>query len=387
MEIISLSGFLSKYELNNMISDLDIDETNLSGITTLQEYIDDEQSVNKEGVFCAYSEKEIFEYEYILIEENEFLNELLHEVKCLLSALIKNCSSCDLEKIPYTQQYDDPFNLNTVYDLLSSHSVPQIFISRIGSLKCSCGNDVYQDDPYLEEGELDDWIGEEINFIIDTFGIDLDAAVEFIEFLKMNPMMALYHPIGILISDKIQSREIIGVDIIKKNSTFYRGRKRKFHERRVPFIKEELWNPEVGLPSQGRYNPPGVSNLYLANNIEVVKQEINLGINELVDIAEFHINKDLLVFNTTVTDIDIFANMQKQDDLSFNPEYIFTNFLAQCLAYHGYHGVIYESVKINQGMNVCLFNVEPIKDLDIHYIQESVGKSESESNYDRTSVF
>ncbi|NGY80214.1 RES domain-containing protein (plasmid) [Bacillus megaterium] len=95
----------------------------------------------------------------------------------------------------------------------------------------------------------------------------------------------------------------------------------------VPFIAEELWNPPIGFPQQGRFNPPGVTNLYLASEREVVLKEISPQKNDIVDIAEFEIIKDLKVFNSTKSDIDIFASMANdQHHLSFSYEYIFLIF-------------------------------------------------------------
>lgn len=315
---------------------------------------------------CLKCKKRLMADDYIVTDEEYFLSESLEYLAQKINEEIYECQSCNWTIIPYEQRNGDALNLNMVGSLVDSYNIPYDLQERIYShLKCRCGNPVSSDDPYVNENELKDWFNEDIEFIIETFNVSGDETLEFIEFLQENPMLGLSHPVGQKIFEKTGKFEIPGIEDIKAGTIFYRGRIRNKFQRVAPFIEEELWNPPIGIPQQGRYNPPGVTNLYLGNTQQAILSEISPSNLDIVDIAEFEITKDLKVFNSTKTDVDIFAGMVKDNVIySFSYEYIFPNFLSQCLAFHGFNGILYSSVKDTEGLNLCLFNFN--KDVDIN---------------------
>src|SRR5699024_11467379 len=146
------------------------------------------------------------------------------------------------------------------------------------------------------------------------------------------------HPVGKQIFEKINKREMKGISTLKKGMKLYRGRVRS--DRKDPYIEKELWNPPKGLSSHGRYNLSGLPALYLADTIEVVLKELNLVKGQYIDIAEFLVIKDCMVFDTRNLDISIFTSIPSfNDGKHLKEEYMLPNFIAQCLKKCGFNGV------------------------------------------------
>ncbi|EOR22392.1 hypothetical protein A499_18424 [Niallia nealsonii AAU1] len=321
--------------------------------------------LEEELVKCPKCNRLLEDDNYIVEDEEELLTESLEYLASKINQRIYECQYCNWTIIPYEQQNGDPINLNSVGELVDNYFIPTELKPRLSrELRCRCGNPVALDDPYVSEKEVSDWFNDEVEYIIVTFGISADETQEFILFLQQNPMLGLAHPVGQKIFSKVEAGDLPGIEELSVGSIYYRGRTRNKYQRLVPFIDEELWNPPIGIPQQGRFNPPGVTNLYLGSLEEAVLLEISPSSNDIVDIAEFEIQRKLKVFNSTRADIDIFASMVKENNGYTNSyEYIFPNFLSQCLAYHGFNGIIYTSVKDEKALNLCLFNF--IKDEDI----------------------
>lgn len=335
-----------------------IEEDYVPGTDKVHEY-------DEELEQCPVCHAELNANDFIVIDEEHFLDEALEYMANEINQNIYECQYCNWTIIPYEQQYGDPMDLNIISSLVDSYEIPADLQPRLyGYLKCNCGNSVSSDDPYVTKEKVNEWLDDEIEFIVETFNISGEETEEFIQFLQRNPMLGLAHPVGQKIYKKIEDGDLPGIEEIKAGEVYYRGRTRNKLQRLVPFIEEELWNPPIGIPQQGRYNPPGVTSLYLGNKQDAILLEIAPSNLDIVDIAEFEVKSNLKVFNTTQTDVDIFAGMTKgPNGLIYSYEYIFPNFLAQCLAYHGFNGIIYKSVKDTKALNICLFNFSQDEDI------------------------
>ncbi|PFI96902.1 hypothetical protein COI88_28165 [Bacillus cereus] len=345
-----------------------LNEDYIPGASTVQEY-DDELDT------CPKCRKQILINDYIILDKEDFISEATNFLANVISSNIKECQNCNWTIIPHEQQHGDSLNLKLVSNLVSEYELsPELEGVLYEKIYCSCGNRLNSDDPYVSEDDLNDWFGEEeIEFIINTFDISAQDTEDFITFLQHHPMLGLEHHVGRTILNKIKKGSLKETEIFKKGSIFYRGRNRNKFERLVPFIEKELWHPPIGLPRQGRYNPPGVPYLYLANSINTVMNEINPSKNDVVDVGELVTLKEFKVFNSTLADIDIFASMENEHEHhAFSYEYIFTNFLSQCLAYCGFNGIAYKSVKSKEGLNLCLFNFTPDTDIEMKSIHTNV---------------
>jgi RES domain len=333
---------------------------------------------------CLNCNKVLSEKDHIIPSEEQFLEEALQYLATKINPNIYECQSCNSDIIQYEQKHGDPLNLQTIGELLDDYSIPDDLQPMLYQyLRCNCGNPVSPDDPYISEEEYKSWFKEEVEFIIQTFEISGDETIAFIDFLQEHPMLGLAHPVGNQIFEKIKNGDFPGIEKLGVGSVYYRGRKRNKHQRLVPFIDTELWNPPIGIPRQGRYNPHGVTNLYLCNNKEATISEVHPSKLDIIDIAELVTLKELKVFNSTKTDIDIFAgNDNEHDGFSSSYEYIFPNFLSQCLAYNEFNGIIYESVKNTNALNLCLFNFTKNEDIRITDIHKNINVQKKLSHDD-----
>ncbi|PIC56664.1 hypothetical protein CSV80_13390 [Sporosarcina sp. P12(2017)] len=318
---------------------------------------------------CFVCNEILHDDDYIIDDKDVFLEESLKYLANEISKEIYECQYCNWTIIPYVQQYEDPLTLKIISELVDEYFIPSDLQLKIYELlRCDCGNHVTQDDPYVSKEEMNEWFNNEVEFIVETFNISGDETDDFIQYLQENPMLGLAHPVGVKIFNKV-NHELQGTEKVEGGSKYYRARARNKYQRLVPFIEEELWNPPIGIPQQGRYNPPGVTNLYLGECKDTILMEISPSKLDIVDVAEFIVTRDLKVFNSTKTDIDIFTGMLKEPNgFSNSYEYIFPNFLAQCLSYHGYDGIIYASVKNSSALNLCLFNVKRNEDIRMNAI-------------------
>ncbi|MDE3841054.1 hypothetical protein C0966_17470 (plasmid) [Bacillus methanolicus] len=310
----------------------------------------------------------------------------------LCESEIGECQWCNDDIIIFTQKHGDPFDLKTVYELVEGYDIPEDIKSEVYSnIYCSnCHTPLESDQPYVTTDEVDAWYQDTIELVVTTFEITESKGEEFINYLLQNPMLGLNHPVGKKIFNKIKEKKLPGITTLKSGERYLRGRKRNNIERIAPFISDELWNPPQGFPVQGRYNPPGISSLYLASNMNVVIKEVPLGDNESIDIAEFLLLEDLKVWDVRDLDIEIFSSIPSfNKGLLLRYEYIFPNFIAQCVMANKFNGIVYNSTR-SDGFNLCLINFRKNKDLviekvhtfnDVKPLLESINKLEN-SDFD-----
>ena len=269
--------------------------------------------------------------------------------------------------------------MSTGAELLSGYDLPpDIYDEVAGRLKCKCGEEINLDDPYVTEEDVNRWYGESAKVIIKTFGINRSDAENFIRFLTEYPMMGLDHHVGKRILDIVQQREIPGIAKIKMGDTFYRSRIRTVLERPYPYLSEELQAPPNGVSKHGRYNPVGVSVLYLADSTKTSVLEIDLkyGDKSVADVAKVVALEDLEVWDVRKLDIGDFISMPSLNNNIVSKEYILPNFLSQCCSFAKLNGILYESVKNRRGYNLSLFNYELGYSIALFKCMEQVTKKD-----------
>ncbi|MEX3625021.1 RES family NAD+ phosphorylase [Viridibacillus arvi] len=336
---------------------------------------------------CPNCGSEIELSSYVIMEEAEFVETISIQIAKMISEEICECQHCNDDIIVVAQKYGDPSDLSMVYELVEGYELPSNIIENVyRNICCSgCGSDLESDQPYVTSYEVERWYRNEVDIVVNTFGFTESEGNEFINYLLENPMLGLNHPIGQKIFKKIHSKDIPGIKTVESGERLFRGRKRNNLERIATYIPDELWNPPEGIPGQGRYNPPGISSLYLASNAEVIISELKPQKNEeTIDIAEFLILNDMLIWDVRGLDIDIFSAIPSFNKITLNQEYVFPNFIAQCLMANQYKGILYNST-CGDGDNYCLFNFKRIKDLVITEVNPYHVKKRPE--VDLTSIF
>ncbi|MCM3186371.1 RES family NAD+ phosphorylase [Priestia megaterium] len=288
-------------------------------------------------------------------------------------AEIGECQYCNENIILYTQKHGDPSDLENVYALVEGHGFPTDISREIYlNIHCSnCGNELESNDPYVTAEEVENWYSNDVEIVINTFsGTTEYEGKDFMNYLLKNPMLGMNHELGQKIFFQIKNGNIPNLVTIEAGNRFLRGRTRKDNERMANYMPEELWNPPEGIPSQGRYNPPGISSLYMASSMDVVFNELSFIYNEgeSIDFAEFLLLEDMRVWDVRDLDIEIFSSMPSLNkELKLSYEYIFPNFIAQCLMANNYNGIIYNSTR-GDGYNFCLFNFKRDKDIVVEKV-------------------
>ncbi|MGG0940460.1 RES family NAD+ phosphorylase [Brevibacillus centrosporus] len=299
------------------------------------------------------------------------------ELAEFVSEGIGECEYCDSGPISYTQRYGDSLTLKTVYQLQDEYGVPDELWEVISErIRCTCGNELDLDSPYTTKYEVDRWFGEELEeyevaqFMIETFGISTIEAQRFIKHLMRYPMLGMEHEVGKKILKTIRSSKMDGIMVLDQLQTFSRSRKRNLIQRHVPFIDSELWAPPEGIPVHGRYNPIGVPVLYLGDSIKTCLAETHVKSGEAAEVATFQLLKTIRVLD--IRRDGNLSDLVSIPALTGNPltkEYIFPNFLAQCCALSGIHGIVYESVQNSEGWNLALLQYEPERTVRITKIE------------------
>lgn len=310
---------------------------------------------------CSKCKSRLQLNDYIIEDYDTFLEAVTEQIIDVVNSQIYQCQSCNSDIIPYIQKHEDPADLNTGAELLAEYDLPQDIYDVVAeNLQCKCGESINSDDPYVTAAEVGKWYGYSAEVVIKTFGIHRGEAEDFIQFLTEHPMMGLDHSVGKKILEIIQRREIQGIKKINVGDVFYRSRKREVSENPYPYLSEELQAPPIGVSKHGRYNPVGVSVLYLADSPKTSLREIDLedGNKAVADIAKVVALTELEVWDVRSLDLKDFISMPSMNKDIISQEYLLPNFLSQCCSYAKINGVVYDSVKNKSGYNLALLNYQ-----------------------------
>ena len=164
-------------------------------------------------------------------------------------------------------------------------------------------------------------------------------------------------------------------------------------ERKKTFPKEEMGAPPPEKTLKGgRANPPGISFLYLTNNLETAIAEVRPWKGATVTVATFIVKKELQLVDLTgdfyiddpfaygedlqiiVADKQILRKLGTDLSKPVNPykesiDYVPTQFVTEIIRDMDYEGMIYPSA-LGKGKNIVLFdeNVVESKELRLYYV-------------------
>ena len=189
---------------------------------------------------------------------------------------------------------------------------------------------------------------------------NLSMIVNFISHLRKFPFLSLKSDVGLLIFNRLKEKAENHCIVFESGTLLYRARKIENDE---VFSKEEdMLEPITGIPNIGRFNPYGVSTLYLSEDWETAKLELNA---EKFQVAEIEIKKSLRVIDLKRSGGLVYKFCNRPlNSKDFNPdEYVLPNFLAQCVSYLKNEcgieldGFEYESTKNKGKCCYALFDV------------------------------
>ncbi|MDC0764919.1 RES family NAD+ phosphorylase [Brevibacillus sp. AG] len=347
-------------------------------------------------VNCAASINEGEDYHIISV-----LDSTLESVADAFSDDIEGCFVCEGEdRAHYAHVYnDDPFSedhfelpsATEVWEYLSNQGVPEDFLNLFSKLvvcqRCHYGrHDAHpnhnpdggvfdlNDDIYTRRDIANFW-GDEYEEFMEfalQYGVNLthEDLFDFQEHLIKYPMLAYQHQTGQAIYNLLKKHfENKSYSVLEQKTKLFRGRTRK-RDSSDSYTKNQLWSPPEGRPSHGRFNTVGVPVLYVSDCLNGIPYEVPPAHDELLDIIEYELQKDLFVLDISVIDRSFqgFFTEVNEESKPLKRAYLLPNFIGTCCGHIGYDGVRYEGVHKTEEkyINYALFTVKE-QDLQSSY--------------------
>ena len=190
--------------------------------------------------------------------------------------------------------------------------------------------------------------------------LNLSTIVNFISHLRKFPFLSLQSDVGLLIFNRLKEKAENHCIIIESGSHLYRARELK--DDNIFSTDESMLEPDTGIPNIGRFNPYGVPSLYLSEDWETAKLELN---TNKFQVAQIEIKKSLRIIDLKKSGGLVYKFCNKSlNSKDYNPdEYMLPNFLAQCASYLKNEceieldGFKYESTKNKGKYCYALFDV------------------------------
>lgn len=367
--------------INNLLSDFEIKIEHLEDTPKIKVV-----GYGEETYICKECEEELEPFDMYFTSEEDFeecMRMIINKIAEILSEKIEYCSNCegqDLEQYEYqAEKLEIPVKSRgqDIYDFMCEMNVPEEYFGDvITNLRCSnCGygegahpkhnpdNGYFNlsDKIYTAEDIEGFWGGFEDRLIhvarIYDVEISLELINDFIQWCFDNPMLAYKHELATLVFEVLEKvkKENNDVLIVQTGRALYRGRCRAKDNKK--YKVSNLGMPPKGLASHGRYNLVGTSVLYLTDNKMGIPYEIEPKKNEVVDVAEFKTQKELLLFDvdTIFNDFSGFINKENDESTVVKRNYLFTNFIASACKDVGFDGIYYKGAGDKAYYNFSIF--------------------------------
>ena len=224
----------------------------------------------------------------------------------------------------------------------------------------------YYDRIYKSEEIHEFWGGFEDRLIevaqIYGVAISMEQIDDFVQHCFDNPMLAYKHNLAEsifkVLNKVLENKDNTSVPI---GEFLFRGRCRAKDNNK--FEISSLGMPPKGLASHGRYNLVGTSVLYVTDNKMGIPYEIEPKKIEVVDVTEYQVQQELVLFDvdTIFEDFSIFINKENDESTLVKRNYLFTNFIASACNEVGFDGVYYKGAGDKAYNNIAVFEKGTIK--------------------------
>lgn len=192
--------------------------------------------------------------------------------------------------------------------------------------------------------------------------------LDFENYLHAYPSLGLNHKIGKAIYKVIHRKELLPYYPLQ--NVYFRAR--KVVDDKV-LNKKDFKSPPLGKSSSGRFNWIGKSSLYLSTTLEGACEEVCDNNKEsLIWISRINFQKpsesilDLTIdplnmedgnglLFTAILSLKLLNKNTEKKNGTWKPEYLMTNFIADCCKEANYEGVAYSSTR-SPNVNIVLFN-------------------------------
>lgn len=365
----------------------------------------DEYHINlsvDEVIHCEFCQRKIENYTILSV-----LDEGLEQLGDFLSNGIEGCERCEGQNRTEMEwigriESDGRLHDSNLKNYLCDNNIPQkfhfIFVGLVNCEKCGSGRGAELDNNsktitfsldtliYTRESIRDYWGLDYIDFgdtsrFLANYNMELHSFsfFGFKEFLMDYPMLAIKHFVGEMIYKALEEHFATAqyIYLAEGISPLYRGRARKSDSAKI-YTPDEMWAPPPGLPQHGRFNPIGISVLYLTDHAEAIPYEIHASQDEQIDIVEFQVVKPLKLFDMQQfsSEFEGFFTESNVDSKILKEDYLLPNFIGNCCQHIGYDGVKYTGVQRQSELNYtnyALFakskdhvHMEPVQTYDVN---------------------
>lgn len=184
--------------------------------------------------------------------------------------------------------------------------------------------------------------------------------LNFINHLRKYPFFSLENETGKSIFNSLKEKATEYCFSLKAGTFLYRAREIRDNNRYS--TDESMLEPDTGIPNIGRFNPYGVPTLYLSDDPETAKLELEA---EDFQIAQIVVRKEINIIDLEKSGGLLYRHCNKPlNTKEYNPaEYVLPNFLAQCASYLknecdiNLDGFKYESTKNKGKYCYALFDI------------------------------
>lgn len=252
-------------------------------------------------------------------------------------------------------KYEDVYG--QIYDNIYRESLNinnnKVCVSENGVLEISDENEVSSQYPLANQKDV-----AELPMLFKS--ITKELAIKFVSHIVEYPYLAFQDEVGVLIFDEIKRMSAESLLVIPKNTKLYRA-KLWDEKRTFDYVLLEMWQAPHGIPEIGRFNPHGISYLYMTESEDVAREELKT--RGKCTILEAQIKNAVHVLDMTKNKCTIFdlCNKRKSTSTVLPSEYLLPNYIAQCCNYLDSFGIVkidglkYESTLVGGKMCYVFF--------------------------------
>lgn len=277
----------------------------------------------------------------ILNSQSSFLDKVFIQPKQIskLDSVLKELSA--LPAISMSDQYKHWF---TQMNTLNAY-YPSLYINRTKNNNSYNISETIESDSSITLTEIPDVLV--LNKIVE--GISFAECRDFISYISDFPMLGFKHEIGKKIYSFISK---CTKHSMLENVIVYRVRMAS-ERKQIGYMKNEMFEPQYGYPSQNRFSMIGINPLYISENLEIAKLETGIEAKSKYTWIELEIINNFIILDITNNEIPLFSQCHRvpeSDTKSMKIEYLISNFVADCAKECEFEGIKYKSV-YNQNIN------------------------------------
>jgi RES domain-containing protein len=193
------------------------------------------------------------------------------------------------------------------------------------------------------------------------------------------PFLLLQEPFAVEVRDNL-NKVCASIETARLSLDLFRGRNCDTYPKDADFLP-----PPPKLTPEGRYNHAGIPVLYLATNRRTCWIECRepsstfyvsrISIDKPMKIVDFAQSEELEPILQALIFSSLMSAPTPSDSGWYQPQYVLTRFVADCVKAAGVHGIMYPSVRCGEGNNLVILDTKDCATwLHVGEVKEYTGK-------------